>query len=175
MSNTPFGSPLLPGQAYWPMGDIYPLTPQWGELHAPRSLVVGPESAITYDMLVPYGFDWNMTVTLTDLGDVLDLTWWYPGDDAVAAADDTVPSGFVRCESSITRAWGWSGPQRFTITQVLDDDDLWTGGLKVSVPLALQNQIGVYEPWSYIIRTILDSGDGAYPVYTLIGTVVVRP
>ena len=165
---------------YWPIGDIYPLTPQWNELHTPQSLLPsGDESLITVNHIIPYGFPWSVTVALMDLGLLLNTTpSWYPGAAAaaaVAAVDDKIPTGYVRAESVISKAWGWSNYYSFTATPVLDALLVWTGQVKLAVDVTLQSKLGFGEAWPYRVRMVLNDGVADYPVYVMVGYLVVRP
>jgi len=170
---------LPPGAGYWPIGDIYPLTPQWAELHTSQGILPVDEAPLVHNHIIPYGFDWSVTVELTDLGTLLNTyPSWYPNAAAFAAAaavDDTTPTGYVRTESVISKSWGWSNYYSFVVTQLLDTNSAWNGQLKLTVPVSLQDKLGFGEAWSFRVRVILNDGVADYPVYVMLGNLAVRP
>lgn len=142
----PQGTYLIPGFGYvpysgfWgPIGDIYPLTPVWGEHHTPQGLAADSttEADLWQNLVIPYGLDYTFTIDLTDTrGTSTVLT------DDVPAGDETTPYIYSRVTSSITLPFGWSTQHSFTITPSGGVGDLWDGTLIVTVPLVLQSLVG---------------------------------
>lgn len=150
------------------MSDVYSLDPKWSEWHAPQGITCSgaDEEAILQNICVQNGFDWEITVTMTDVG----------LDEELGTADDVVPTGYVRTESAIRKHWGWSQSLAFVAEPVLDVSLVWTGEVKLTLPASLHSTLGIGVPWSYQVRVILD-GDTApdFPVKVMAGYLVVKP
>lgn len=164
------GTPFTTGWGYWPSSDIYSLDPLWNEWHTGQGITKSctGEEAILQNIIADRGFDWEITVTLTDMGTDLEST-----------VDDVPATGYVRTDSYIVKPWGWSKSLAFTAEPVMDTLDplLWTGKVKLTLPATLHGQLGLHQPWSYQVTVVLDGGVSApdFPVKVMAGYLVVRP
>ena len=162
------GFPAVAG--IWPVGDIYSLTPKWSEWHAPQGITCSckSEKYIVQNQCADYGMPWAVDITLTDLG-----------ADLKSAADDVPLTGYVRTESWLKKDWGWGIEYAFDAEPVLDDADVWTGVVHLSLPIELHSQLGVNVPWTFQVRVVLEGTVGdpttQYVVRVLAGYFLVKP
>lgn len=147
---------------FWPIGDVFPLTPSWVELNAPESLTANltDEQTVYYDLVIPWGTEYGATINLVDAGELLT-------DDS----DDTVPTGFTEIRSRIWKDWGWSGQEHaWSWEQILNDDDEWEGDVRVWVPREMHPLLGDRVVWKFSI----DAMFGDDPTRSMMGSLVVR-
>ena len=129
---------LTGGWAYWPVSDVYQITPKWEEWHSVTGKVIHPNDETNRYALVA---NWEGTEPYI----ILTLTQDDP-DTRVVEAD--VPTGVPSFRSSIAPSYGWSTSLPLLVEQVVEDDlddegdEVWTGKIKVNFTEAVRALLG---------------------------------
>lgn len=169
------GFGYVPYSGFWgPIGDIYPLTPVWGEHHAPQGLasVSSTEADLFQNIVVAFGLDYTFHIDLTDTGALQ-----YDSTDDEPLGDPTTSYIYSRVTSAITAPFGWAETWELDITPSGGIGDAWDGTLDVTVPAALQSKIGFDRacPFRIVLYVKDRTTEVEYRVDVMYGDISVRP
>jgi hypothetical protein len=144
---------------FFPVGDVYSVVPKWEEWHSVTSNVVYDDDAPNYyaiiaDLEAP---ETNFVITMMDTTDP---------DNPVPPA----PSATV--QATVWQMEGWQEERLLTTTLVMNGNT-WNGDIKVVIPLAIREWIGLHQCAKFNVDVTL-STEPDRPYRMAYGTVAVR-
>jgi hypothetical protein len=145
---------------FFPVSDVYSVVPKWEESHAVTSDVIYDDDAPNYyalvcDLEAPES---HFVIAMRDNTDP---------DNPVPPADT------AEVTSTIWQLEGWQEEKTLPSTLVLDTGGVWTGDIKVTIPLATRQWIGLHQCAKFIVDVILPT-EPERPYRMAYGTVSVR-
>jgi hypothetical protein len=134
--------------------------PKWEESHVVTSDVVYDDDAPNYYAIVA-DLEASETSFVISMMDVTDP------DNPVPPADTAV------IQSTIWQMEGWQETRSLDATLVLDHLNDWTGDIKVVIPPAIRQWIGLHQCGKFNVDVLLPTEPGR-PYRMAYGTVAVR-
>ena len=106
---------------FFPVSDVYSVIPKWEESHAVTADVVYDDDAPNYYAIVADlgAAESSFTLSMRNTADP---------DNPIPPADTAT------VDSAIWQTEGWQETRPLQTTLVLDDDDVWTGDIKIGHP-----------------------------------------
>jgi hypothetical protein len=144
---------------FFPVSDVYSVEPKWEESHAVSADVVYDDDAPNYYAIIA---DLEATETYFVLS-MLDVT---DPDNPVPPA----PSATV--QSKVWMTEGWQEERLLQATLVIEST-VWTGDIRVVIPLAIREWIGLHQCAKFNVDVFL-STEPDRPYRMAYGTVGVR-
>ncbi len=145
---------------FFPVSDVYSVIPKWEESHAVTGDVI-------YDEDAPNAYALVADHDAANVDFVIEMRDNTDPDNPVPPADTAEVS------SALWMTEGWHEERPLPTELVLDDADVWTGDIKVSIPLAIRQWIGIYQCAKFVVDVVLpDEPDRPYRM--AYGTVSVR-
>ena len=146
---------------WYPVGDVYSVTPKWSESHAVTGDVI-------YDADAPdHAYDFVFDIAAAESSFTFSMMDTTDPDNPVPMAET------AEVTSAVWQLEGWQETRALEPTILLDDADLWTGEVKTVVPLDVREWIGLHQVAKFNVDVILpDEPDRPYRM--AYGTIAVR-
>jgi hypothetical protein len=144
---------------FFPVSDVYSVIPKWEESHAVTSDVVYDDDAPNYYAIIA-DLEAPETYLVISMLDVTDP------DNPIPPA----PSATV--QATIWQMEGWM-EERLLETSLVIEATVWNGDIKVVIPLAIREWIGLHQCAKFNVDVTL-STEPDRPYRLAYGTVAVR-